>query len=233
MTASDSATDPDADAPTTVDGTDMSFVATTKKDVWRTPPELYRPVADRIGGFDLDPCAGPSGSALELPGDEQAAPDLPATDIAEWNVTLPTDGLQIDWHGDVFLNMPFSEKGDWLEKAAREWREGNADRVVIVTPDATDVASWWHEYVVPNAAVTFFVESRCNFIDPATGEQSSGVSFNTALHVFGDVPASLARYWRREGDLVVRPWVDGGIVDGADDGAAVDSNGSREAGEDQ
>lgn len=193
-------------SPTTVDGTDMSYVAASKKDVWRTPPELYEPIAKRIGGFDIDPCAGPGAENLELPDDQEPDPDLEPTDIAEWNVLLPTDGLKVDWCGDAFLNMEFSNKKDWLRKAVHEWKHGDADRVFIVTPDSTDAASWWHEFIKPNASVTYFVKSRCNFIDPATGEQSSGVSFNTAVSVLGEPPADLIDYWRQEGDLVVRPW---------------------------
>ena len=196
-------------SPITADGTDMSFVAGSKKDAWRTPPALYEPIAERIGGFDMDPCAGPSGEHIELPGDKEPHPDLQPTEIAAWNVTLPTDGLTVDWVGDVFLNPPFSEKGEWLDKAEREWRDGDADRVFIVTPDATDVAAWWHEYIVPNAATTYFVESRTNYIDPETRETASGVSFNTAVSVFGEAPPDLLRYWRDAGDLVVRPWNEG------------------------
>lgn len=196
-------------APTTADGVDMSFVAGSKKDAWRTPPALYEPIAERIGGFDLDPCAGPPPEQLELPGEEEPHPDLEPTEIAEWNVTLPTDGLAIDWYGDVWLNPPFSEKGDWLAKAVEEWRDGDAERVFIVTPDATDVAAWWHEYIAPNAGVTYFVESRTDYIDPATADTASGVSFNTAVSVFGSAPPELLRYWRDVGDLVVRPWNEG------------------------
>jgi len=197
------------DEPTTADGTDMSFVAGSKKDAWRTPPKLYEPIAERIDGFDLDPCAGPEPEHIELPEDKEPHPDLEPTEIAEWNVTLPTDGLEIDWVGDVWLNPPFSQKADWLEKAVEEWRNGDADRVFIVTPDATDVAGWWHEYIKPNAAVTYFVKSRTDYIDPETTETASGVSFNTAVSVFGEAPPELLRYWRDEGDLVVRPWNDG------------------------
>jgi hypothetical protein len=190
----------------TVDGTDMSFIATSKKDVWRTPPSLYAPIATRIGGFDLDPCAGPGVEDIQLPDDQEPDPDLEPTAIAARNITLPTDGLAVDWVGDVFLNPPFSEKIDWLDKAVTEWRDGDADRVFIVTPDATDVASWWHEYIAANASTTYFVESRCNYVDPATGEQASGVSFNTAVSVLGVPPRDLLHYWRNQGDLVIRPW---------------------------
>jgi len=51
-----------------------------------------------------------------------------------------------------------------------------------------------------------------------TGELASGVSFNTAVSVFGEIPESLAEYWKEEGDLVVRPWNAGGIVADSDRG---------------
>lgn len=202
----------DAENPTTTDdGSDIAkFLARKQKDVWRTPPELYEPIAERVGGFDLDPCAGLGADKLELPGGDDPHPDLEPTDIADRNVTLPTNGLEIEWNAeDVFLNFPFSEKPQWLGKAVREWQEGNADRIFIVTPDSTDTASWWHKFLAEHASVTFFHKSRCNFIDPVTGEQKSGVSFNTAISVLGEPPEELIEYWREEGDLVVRPWNEG------------------------
>mgnify|MGYP002761021448 CR=1 FL=1 len=165
----------------------MQWVQKSKKDVWQTPPEVYEPIADAHGGIDTDPCAGRG------------------TEIAERNIRPPENGLAQPWVGVVFMNPPFSNKTEWLEKAVEESQRQAVDVVYVLTPDSTDVASWWHEYIAAHAPVTWFATSRVNFIDPETGEQASGVSFNTAISVFGEAPQQLLRHWDEEGDLVYRP----------------------------
>lgn len=208
----------DTAAPTTADGTSMAFVANKKKDSWRTPPALYEPIAEAVDGIDLDPCAGPSGDRLELPDDAEPADDLPPTAIADRNIMPWEDGLSVEWTGDVFVNPPFSDVDEWLATAIGPWMAGDADHVFFVTAANTGTLSWYHRWVSSFASVTYFTGPRQNYIDPETNELASGVSFNTAVSVFGEIPASLAEYWKREGDLVVRPWNAGGIVDDADDG---------------
>lgn len=195
------------DAPTTADGTDMTFRARKKKDSWRSPPSLYEPIADAVSGIDLDPTAGPGAENLVLPDDAEPHPELEPTDIASRNVGPSEDGLSIDWRcDDAYVNPMFSEIGDWLAKAIGEWRVGNADRVFFVSPANTGTKSWWHKWIASYASATFFTGPRQNYIDPETNEISSGVSFNTAVSVFGSPPQDLIDYWRREGDLMVRPW---------------------------
>lgn len=129
---------------TTVDGTSMAFVANKKKDSWRTPPALYEPIAEAVDGIDLDPCAGPPGDRLELPGDAEPADDLPPTDIADRNVMPWEDGLSIQWNtDDVFVNPAFSEVGKWLAMAVGAWMAGDANRVFFVTAANTGTLSWY------------------------------------------------------------------------------------------
>jgi len=205
---------------TTVDGTSMAFVANKKKDSWRTPPALYEPIAEAVDGIDLDPCAGPPGDRLELPGDAEPADDLPPTEIADRNIMPWEDGLSIRWNADdVFVNPPFSDVEEWLATAIGAWvAGGDAGRVFFVTAANTGTLSWYHRWIASFASVTYFTGPRQNYIDPETGELASGVSFNTAVSVFGEIPESLAEYWKEEGDLVVRPWNAGGIVADSDRG---------------
>ncbi len=165
----------------------MSFVQTGGKDDWQTPTTVTAPIVDAHGGIDLDPCAGSE------------------TDIGEVNFRPPKNGLARRWEGVVFVNPPFSAKADWLAKAVEESKRSQVDVVYVLTPDATDVAAWWHEFIAAEASVTWFATSRVNFIDPAEGEAVSGVPFNTAISVFGEAPDELLRHWDETGDLVFRP----------------------------
>lgn len=165
----------------------MQFVQKSDKDVWITPPKIITPL-QRIYGIDLDPCAG-----------QQA-------DHAERNYRLPeTDGLDADWDAEtVFVNPPFSQKEQWLEKAVAEYENGNADRILFLTPDSTDVQSWWHGQIVPHFGYTWFPEGRVNYVDPDNMEVSNGVSFGSALSMMGDISAG-KEYMIDNGDFVCRP----------------------------
>jgi phage N-6-adenine-methyltransferase len=165
----------------------MQFVQRSKKDVWQTPEEVTEPIADAHGKIDLDPCAGQE------------------TQIGNQNIRPPEDGLSETWNGVVFMNPPFSTKNEWLEKAVEESTREGVDTIYALTPDSTDTISWWHEYIAENATVTWFPRGRINYIDPDTGEQATGVSFGSAVSVFGNAPAELLMYWSGRGDLAVRP----------------------------
>lgn len=166
------------------------FTCRSKKDNWQTPEHVYEDIEEVHGGIDTDPCPG-------------VEPE--ETHIAENNIRPPRNGLEEPWPGVVFMNEPFSDIAAWLEKAVYEVEEGAADVVYALTPDGTDVASWWHEYISEHATVTFFFTSRVDFYNPDKGEIESGVPFNTAISVFGDSPRELEKRWHEKGDVVYRP----------------------------
>jgi hypothetical protein len=174
------------------------FVAKSDKDVWQSPPDLWVPIAEHCGGIEVDPCPGPT------------------TQIAAKNIRLPRNGLIAPWHVrgadevTAYINPPFSQKKKWLREAVGRYERGEIDRAFLVTPDSTDVISWWHEWIVPNCRYTWFPEGRVEYVDPDPDEDdsNSGVSFGTAVSVLGDLPASLWAHWNENGD-VVRRYVEG------------------------
>lgn len=160
------------------------YYGQNKNDIWQTPPELVDDLDKAVDGIDLDPCAGPD------------------TSIGEINYTVEDDGLSQRWHGAVFANPPFSEKWKWLDKAIKEVSAGNAEVVIFLTPDSTDVQSWWHSKVEPHADYICFLEGRLAYVDPQTGEQLDSPPFGTALSIFGDAPDKLLSTLRDWGQVV-------------------------------
>jgi hypothetical protein len=64
---------------------------------WLTPPEII----DALGPFDLDPCC---------------PPNMPWATAARM-VSLPEDGLVVDWRGRVWLNPPFgNQAAKWMHR---------------------------------------------------------------------------------------------------------------------
>lgn len=157
-----------------------------EKDNWQTPAWVYEGIAERIGGFDLDPCSGES------------------TTIGEWNyyLSLGMDGLQWPWFGDVWVNPPFSFKSDWVEHAVEQHEyNDDVDRIFLLTPDSTDVKSWFHGKIVPAADYVWFAEGRVKFLEPQTGEPAGSPSFGTAVSVFGEIPCTLRNWFHEHGWL--------------------------------
>lgn len=105
-------------------------------DDWATPWQVVDEYVKRFGPFDLDACAQPE------------------TAKAPAYYTKAMDGLRLPWIGKVWLNPPYSDPGPWLWKARWEIKKGRASLVVALLPAATDTA-WFHDYVLPHAAVEY------------------------------------------------------------------------------
>lgn len=123
----------------------MAYITRAKTDDWSTPPDLKARLEQEHGGrygFSLfDPC--PIGGSGGL----------------EWLWPLD-DGLP------VFVNPPYSKLKStkkrgigWIEKCRNEASRGRV--VVALIPARTDT-TWFHEHILPHAAV-HFLRGRVKF----------------------------------------------------------------------
>ena len=158
----------------------------SKKDDWQTPDRVLEPLWQTTG-IDMDPCAGE------------------VTEIGDINVTEDADGLSIPWEGTVYVNPPYSDKKTWIQKCIEESKRQPVDRVYLLTPDSTDVISWWHDKIAEHAEWSVFFESRVKFYDPHEGKVKGSPPNGSALHIFGEVPDVTLRQLAKEGDVVKRP----------------------------
>jgi phage N-6-adenine-methyltransferase len=92
-----------------------------------TPLTLIRPLK-RVVEFDLDPASG-------------CEPEP----IAPNRYTKEDDGLARPWWGHVWLNPPYSEIADWMEKAAKEAQGVDVDSIMALVPNRTSTR-WFHDY---------------------------------------------------------------------------------------
>lgn len=154
-----------------------------KSDEYATPRSFVDPIAEAVGGFDLDPASG--------------AEDRP---IASTRYTEEDDGLSQDWFGTVWLNPPFSEKTEFVEKARTEYHDGNIDLAVILLPVDTST-SLFHQHVV-DAEVLWFKKSRLSFDGP--GGRNRNPNFGVMLAVYGDAPDELIELLSHRGTVFDR-----------------------------
>jgi len=121
---------------------------------WATPGRIWRPLAESLNGFDLDPASG--------------AEDTP---IATETITKTENGLAQEWYGDVWVNPPYSKEQNpkWAKKVAYESTRDDVRTITALVPAATDT-SWFQENYA-HADYLTFIEGRIKFNgsdEPAT-----------------------------------------------------------------
>jgi hypothetical protein len=203
---------------------DGRFYDLSDKDTWQTPDELVTAISEYVD-ITLDPCAG----LFTFIGDTNwtiQVPDEYPDDIDEvpsgWRydraftnddgdiLECGEDSLDRAWDtgGVAYVNPPFSMKNEFIDKTIEEVYDFNhLDGAIVLTPDSTDVKSWWHGKLAPAANFVWFSEGRIGFVDPDTGELQDSPTFGTALHFIGDDdvwPDKLFEELNEIGDMMVR-----------------------------
>jgi len=145
--------------------TDWRWQSPHGYDGYRTKPDLWRPLAQAIDGFDVDPAGSTAGA-----------------DIADRVITEDTDALTVDWAGAVFLNPPFSNKDAWHRYLRTQYADGPCTSAVAVAP--CDPSTQWFQTQFSQCDYLALLEGRDWFIDPDGG--SGSPSFSTMVGVWGD-----------------------------------------------
>jgi hypothetical protein len=137
-----------------------------RSNTWLTPPWIL----DRLGPFDLDPCAAP---------DPRPWP----TAAEHWT----SDGLTRPWSGRVWLNPPYgSDLGNWMARMARH-RNG-----VALIFARTDTEAF-HRYVWPVATALLFLRGRLHFHHPDGRRADANAGAPSVLIAYTERDAAVLR----------------------------------------
>jgi phage N-6-adenine-methyltransferase len=142
---------------------DLEVLTSQQTDEWSSPREVVEPLADDVGGFDLDPCSGAESSPF-----------------AESVYTEADDGLKQEWFGTVWVNPPYSEMWDWVNKAATEAAAGEADSVFFLCKG--DSSTEWWQAAHASASVICAIDHRLTF-----GDSGNSAPFASHIMLFGEV----------------------------------------------
>ena len=117
---------------------------------WYTPTEVMVAAREVLGQIDLDPAS--CETANEHVGAKQF-------------FTAEDNGLEQDWHGNVWLNPPYSYPAveHFCKKAISEYQCGNIDQCIVLVNNCTD-AKWFME-LANNFPMAFSV-GRLKFWNP-------------------------------------------------------------------
>ena len=139
--------------------TTQKTLFSSKTGEWATPQEFFNKLDWRFVKFTLDPCATSENSKTKN------------------YYTLEDNGLSQDWEGEtVFVNPPYRNLSEWVEKAYRESQKTDT-KVVMLIPARTDT-KYWHKYVM-RASEIHFIKGRLKF-----GDSKNSAPFPSAIVVF-------------------------------------------------
>jgi site-specific DNA-methyltransferase (adenine-specific) len=139
--------------------TTQKTLFSSKTGEWATPQEFFNKLDWRFGKFTLDPCATTENYKTKK------------------YYTLEDNGLTQDWEGEtVFVNPPYRNLSEWVEKGYRESQKDDT-KVVMLIPARTDT-KYWHNYVM-RASEIHFIKGRLKF-----GDSKNSAPFPSAVVVF-------------------------------------------------
>lgn len=145
---------------------------------WLTPPWIL----ERLGTFDLDPCA---------------APEPRPWDTARRHIS-PADGngLTNPWAGRVWLNPPYNKNArHWLARLAHH---GTGTALLFARTDT----AWFTETVFAHASALLFLSGRVHFCRP----DGTTAPFNAGA------PSVLAAYGTKDAEILAESQFFGALI---------------------
>ena len=132
---------------------------------WYTPAEYIEAARKAMGSIDTDPASNDIANKVVK---------------AEKYYTIETDGLAHDWHGNVWMNPPYSS--DLITKFIEKLKEqrGNYEQAIILVNNATET-QWFYE-IVKIASAVCFPKSRVKFYMP-DGKTGAPLQGQAVLYV--------------------------------------------------
>ena len=124
-------------------------------DVWLTPLHIVQ----ALGVFDLDPCGEKFHPTAKL--------------------IYETKGLEKPWKGRVWLNPPYSEVEEWLDRLVLH---GTGVALVFARMDTR-----WAQKILPKASSVFFPKGRLFFLTKELTKKGNAGAPSMFLS-FGEVP---------------------------------------------
>lgn len=150
----------------------------TGNDERGTPLDLARKLKRANGGrFDVDPASG-------------CEPEP----IGKTRFTIEDDGLKQDWFGSVWVNPPYSDIADWMEKCNVESDRDDVNYILALVPNRTST-QWFHNHAT-KAGIYCVIEGRLEF------EHTDGSApFPSAIFGYGDIPDDVMTVLHQEGAI--------------------------------
>lgn len=150
-----------------------------------TPAFIIEAARAVLGCIDLDPASSPAANAV-----------VKATNF----YTQVDDGMAQSWHGNVWMNHPFSreENALWIDKLCAEYERGEVTQACCITFAATSEAWFQPLFSYPLC----FLSPRTNYVTP-TGDIKQGVTKGSVVAYLGANIVGFLREFQPLGRLML------------------------------
>ena len=122
-----------------------------KTDNWSTPKYLIEQLESKFGKFDFDPCPYKS---------------------------IDNSLIEMEWKGNIFINPPYSNVENFINKGLIELKKGNAKQLVYLIIPRTST-KYWNKLIMKYADIIYFIPYRLKF-----GNSKSSAPFPSCIILF-------------------------------------------------
>jgi hypothetical protein len=123
-----------------------------------THPKLIAAARAAMGSIDLDPASCREANSVVGAGAY---------------FSFHENGLLKDWYGNVWLNPPFGNWGEWAPKAVAEWNAGHVEQMCLLGSSRVSTAQQFHP-IVRTADALFIACGRFAFWGPKAVSPDEG-----------------------------------------------------------
>jgi hypothetical protein len=140
----------------------------TGSDTWITPSWII----EKMGIFDLDPCGYLQDGVN------------PIVKTADNYFTESDNGLNKEWFGNVFVNFPYSQSREWLNKCKYEYLNNKEVKSIVVLCFVRSETKAWQENVKYATGINL-INKRVKFLN-YLGEERGNGNAPSCLIAFGE-----------------------------------------------
>lgn len=144
----------------------------TGNNEWYTPADIIEAARTVLGDIDLDP------ASCELANQTVKATKFFSAD---------DNGLAQEWSGRIWLNPPYSNKGEApLKKFVDKLIESDFEAAIVLTDSSTETG--WFAKLAEYSAGICFTTRRIKFFRPDGSQGNGNPTRGSALFYFGNAP---------------------------------------------
>jgi len=138
---------------------------------WYTPSRYIEMAREVMGSIDVDPASNATAQSVVK---------------AKTHYTIDTNGLDKDWHGNLWMNPPYSnpEIQNFVEHLIVQISKGNIKQAIVLTNNSADTG--WHHDLQAACSRLCLTKGRIRFESPTRASNSPAMG--QSFFYFGENP---------------------------------------------
>ena len=146
---------------------------------WYTPPDILEKARAAMGSIDCDPASSKAANEHVK---------------AELYFSEDENGLEQEWHGNVWMNPPYAQPliGDFAHALVSRVASGEIEQACVLVNNATETA--WFQLMAASCAAICFPLGRIRFLDQKLNPSGAPLQGQAILYFGKDARAFLESF---------------------------------------